>query len=380
MEQPTADEAVAEALSELEDRSKTEIDLARCQLADEHLGSLCQRLRACLHIEKLDLCGNRISDAGVGQLAELLQEQCPLRELRLDHNNITDKGVARLAKALRDQRHLAVLSLSYNPIGNDGAHALCEALSSSMSLRQLRLYRCRIMDEGVGVLCSALVETSAPLQLLDLGGNGFLSEGTAAIALLLRHSESLTTLALQNSDIRHDDDILSALSDSQALQVLDLRKNKVGDGGCVRLADYLTRDSTLHSLDLQSNKITSKGLQCLLGAVAVNDTLQNLNLQHNELTEADSHGLELLAAHLRKNQALARLRADLDEVEEALANAKGHADAVNRRLSVSLVRQDRTVTPMHDKAEEGFDFSYWSFALGLAVGALLHASVRHFWK
>ena len=107
----------------------------------------------------------------------------------------------------------------------------------------------------------------------------------------LLENQTLRTLNLASNDIGRDGawEIAESLQQSTTLQSLHLgfdkstrvlgeRPNRIGDGGCVALAELVTVNRSLCHLDLARNNISTSGAKLLLQSLEQNDRLTSLVL------------------------------------------------------------------------------------------------------
>lgn len=72
---------------------------------------------------------------------------------------------------------------------------------------------------------------------------------------------------------------------ADTLESADFTGAELGDAGCLRLADLLSKNKSLKSIKLVKNKIGDDGGNALINALANNSNLTSLNLTQNQLSE-----------------------------------------------------------------------------------------------
>ena len=73
---------------------------------------------------------------------------------------------------------------------------------------------------------------------------------------------------------------------------------QIGDVGAKRIAEFVTKNTSLQVLDLSNNQITDEGAQYFADALVENTGLVQLNLLNNDITE---HGALQLALAGQQN-------------------------------------------------------------------------------
>lgn len=127
----------------------------------------------------LDLGFNEITHRGVAVLSVALQNNRQLEELNLENNLSSDSGVKILASVL-NSTVLKRLDLSENDITGEGVQHLAKALESNKTLVHLSLSHNRITDAAVRPLIDVLTHNNAHLEILNLGANENIGDGSIA--------------------------------------------------------------------------------------------------------------------------------------------------------------------------------------------------------
>ena len=168
-------------------------------------------------IRKLDLSSNAIKDDGVQALARQgLQFNSTLHILRFNTNSISISGAAAIVASSK-QGKLQVLVLTENPVFKDGVTGVDSYMTFMSSLP----------------LC-------CDLRIVSMGYTGM----TDAIA----------------------EDLLTALTGHENLEVLFLDRNKLGDNTVKKLVDMKRTTSSLKMVSLVNNQITGDGIRCILSS------------------------------------------------------------------------------------------------------------------
>lgn len=212
----------------------TTLNLAGCNLTDEHVKIIANFLKKNPGITALDLSNNNISNVGAQELAA----NNTLLSLNLAKNNIGNSGALALAK----NQKISNLNLSYNHIGDAGIKG--------------------IVDEGL--------KKNNIITTLDLSGNDISSTG----AEYLFRSTIITSLNISNNGLPNLD---AKCFDNKSITHLDLSYNHIDEEGAIRIA----QSSVITHLNLGSNYIKDKGAISL----ADNNSITHLNVSHNKIRD-----------------------------------------------------------------------------------------------
>ncbi|QDQ27564.1 hypothetical protein FNU76_15050 [Chitinimonas arctica] len=139
------------------DSCLTELDLARCKIADRGACALVCSLGRNATLTRLDLSGNCLGERAAQAFARALTTgRCgALRELNLEFNYLGDAGGIALAEALRCNCQLRQLRLGGCNLSDSAAQALAEAVCLNQSLCLLDLSLNRIGSAGIQALGKA---------------------------------------------------------------------------------------------------------------------------------------------------------------------------------------------------------------------------------
>lgn len=122
---------------------------------------------------------------------------------------------------------LSILDLSDNQLHAECGRALARALRSSKSLLSLNLRLNRLVDDGCRALFDALKSANAaPLERLNVSGNGAGPAAVPALAGMLRANHTLCELDVGCNALgpAAGPDIKAALKDNTSLTSFDMRQ------------------------------------------------------------------------------------------------------------------------------------------------------------
>lgn len=208
-------------------------------------------------LDVLDLAGGGIGDRGARVLAKVpLSSRMQL--LCLDHNYLTVEAIEALSAA---SWQASWLSLSRNRLGAECVPAL-SALLDAWQPQALDLGWSR----GRRPLTLAWGNLYGVRWVEELGLSGLELDASALSALLANTSPALIrTLSLNWNQLgEHGVRALCAGGEWRMLEVLDLRRNMIGDVGAMCLAQ--AELPNLRTLRLEHNGLSARGRQALMRA------------------------------------------------------------------------------------------------------------------
>ena len=263
-------------------------------------------------IEVLDLCGNELGDAGVRLLCHCLKQNQSVRHLDLSSNGVTAKGLGYIADWVAGSEHIDTLHLQKNLFAPKAGTKSKKAIAACLAAAQ------KFADA---------MAANKTLVEVNLSGNHFGPDMSAAILSRLSEAEQLTDLAFANNEMCSaaggTDFTFAALAHIYAalekkgslLSALDLSGNFVQYKGIMALtrgpeaagvalagaasgvdpepapiaasptlADFSGVLRGLVSLNLSRNNISDEGLGLLTKDLASGSVIVNLNLSDNALT------------------------------------------------------------------------------------------------
>ena len=171
-------------------------------------------------------------------------------------DRVGNKGAAALSDALLETRSpVTVLNVNGTEIGDKGVICLSKSFEKISTLRWLDLRWNRIGSKGIGPLTLSLLKDNKDnaLQILYLDGNRIGDEGATCLAEALQ-------------------------SNLCNLKKLKLQKNNISDKGAKILAEALRENTSLETIDLKYNNIGHEGASCLMEALEKSSTLRKLRL------------------------------------------------------------------------------------------------------
>ncbi|GMI18093.1 hypothetical protein TrLO_g1216 [Triparma laevis f. longispina] len=347
-------------------------------------------------LREVDLTDDPIGDLGASCLATLLKHASIVR-LYLVNCNIGNSGAKAISQASLHNRSLMELYLNNNAVTDEGVRDICTALGSSPTLKTLNLSSNKITEDGAKYLAAMLVDPGCRLRNLFLSGAlettkqldknkdeeeeeeeeeqvftrkkkkkifGEMSAGTLAVletkrklarkkgrigfmgviylstALMAPHGCPLRSLTLVNCDIGPTIEgckaLSSALYANEALEVLNISENRIGDAGAELLVDALRVNKVVNNFISRNCGLTNVLLTRLREAMMDNSELnwlrrkdlakvavENRNwmlgiAQSNNFKYAASAYIKSKSEAQMQEEADAKVRAKDKEIEEKI--------------------------------------------------------------
>jgi len=266
-----------------------------CRLGDADMNVFSKAFAGSVaQLTRLDLSCNEVTDAGAATLARSLlgTKARTLWSLSLRANAVGPAGCEVLCEALKYCPSLRRLDVSQNPIGKRGGLFLVELLQYSPNLLELYLADTEA-DIDVLVAMSTTMLLAAPvLKVLSLSNPRISTkqeDHTVHLGRMLRVNNSLSEIYLGKCKFRDEGirQLVSFLLENKTLRVLDLQCNEIGADGAGHLGTLLASDCQLSLLNLSGNRIGEKqnvnGARALASALLSNRMLRALDLSNDML-------------------------------------------------------------------------------------------------
>lgn len=309
------EKGLADAVSSLRHVNLEMLSLAANPLGPRGCVCICQTLLRFERLHTLDLneCQIGVDLEAAEAIGKLLQLNPALRRLYLNHNALGDAAVKVVCDGAACSTSLQVLSLTHNGICEEEAvSALSACLKESPSIEEVNITGNAFTSESFTVF-GASIEMSVVrrLHMEDMGLTGdmlndFLSQGLAESATLAgiimdknsitdegltavaeALSIGLTELSLAHCQITEDSEhaIMSLVSLSPNLKVLNLSHNSLGKNAFKAMVKWMTASENnifaLRSLEISSCELGDEGFVALLPIMG---SLSYLGVRDNQIT------------------------------------------------------------------------------------------------
>ncbi|KAK2815579.1 hypothetical protein Q5P01_026046 [Channa striata] len=233
---------IGEALKS-ETSSLVEFNVSNNSLKDAGFAVLCEGMRACCRVEKLNVSRCGITDFGCFNLANVLcsvsqlyssefrqktgWQAVELKDLDLSMNYLKDQGVKQITAGLTNPySRLRALNLSRCSLTDDCCSPLASGLESNSVISKLDLSSNNLQDKGVRKLCMGLRNPQCKLKILSLYICGLTSRSVQFLTIALKSNpKHLTELHLMGNSLEDSDiQVLVELTKSRkyALETIDV--------------------------------------------------------------------------------------------------------------------------------------------------------------
>jgi Ran GTPase-activating protein (RanGAP) involved in mRNA processing and transport len=245
----------------------------------------------------MDLTHNDFSRVGLNQIFWSLRQNRRLRVLRLGHNKgglklgaSTDTlgryGVG-LTRALQENLVVRELDLSYLGLSSDAGTNIFTAIQNNFTIRVLKV-RGNCFDDSCSVALENMLKENDIITELDIGANKFGSNFAYSLADGLLENRSLQTLISDNNNLAIAgastlESFYNAILYNHSLRRLDLDSNRMGTAWGLRIAEGLSKNSTIMQISLRNNRLDSRVGEALLMTYSHNTTLQELAVSSEEV-------------------------------------------------------------------------------------------------
>jgi hypothetical protein len=278
----------------------------------------------------LSICANHILDLSgrrfhIDDLTQMLNERLTqeITILNLSKTNLTKDKVNVIAEILQNNVSLIELNLSYNPLGNVGSLIITQILHDNQHLTTLNLYNTKLSSDA-GQYLSQMLSSNQHLRSLHLGVN-----------------------TLTNLGIRY------LLDGNIQLHQLNLCCNKIDQGGCQYLAQFLDKNQTLTHLDLGGNPIKDQGIKIISNGLLNNKTLIDLHMWHCQITN-----LETISHLFKSNSTLKQLDLEGNQINDEQADRLLIATENNKTLEKLNIYNNKISDKFKTKFNNKQNFVY----------------------
>jgi len=344
----------------------TSLDLTSNMLTASCVATIVEALDGNTTLSTLVLDTNEMGDQGAAALAAGVLGCEALVELSICSCSIGPTGAAAIARTLELNTTLTSLQISSNPIGDHGGLALGQGLRLNAHLAEVELRDCGIRAVGMKAIGRALAKNQS-LTNMDISGNQQLSEedmrvfgssllhnDRAKLGFIVCDSfvlqEGLHALDLSSRGVcaAYATTLSGVLKSNGVLTTLVLNDNDIRDEGAVALAHGLSHNRALELLELNGCAIKAEGAKALGRALETNDVLTKVDLRNNRL--GDDGVLEIGRSLLNSAHGVLCFfccdALSIDEDVSSLDFSREGITHVRARLLAGIVRANATLTAL----------------------------------
>jgi Ran GTPase-activating protein (RanGAP) involved in mRNA processing and transport len=289
-------------------RIKGEIDEAgEDDGAETPLGKFLEPLKKYHRIEVLDLSSNELGAGGARMVSAALQQNHSVKVLDLSDNDLGPKGLRHIATLLKASGTVESLVLRKTNIvlpkkgkraqkeALEAMQSFAAALAANKSLKSLAIGQ-NHMGPDLGELLLSSVDATR-LEELCIEGNDicgyclgeFDGKALFCLARFLAFPQCpLKRLFISGNNIqqRGVDILLADPNAMHSLEVLDISRSRLCDGGISALSQRIGDLPRLHTIDLSYNDFSDPSP--IARALRVTDSIEHVTLEGNYIGDCPS--------------------------------------------------------------------------------------------
>ncbi|KAI4340216.1 hypothetical protein MLD38_025076 [Melastoma candidum] len=283
-----------------------ELYLMNDGISEEAARAMCELLPSTEKLRVLHFHNNMTGDEGAVAISEMIKHSV-LGDFRCSSTRVGSEGGVALCEALRACTQMKKLDLRDNMFGVEAALALSKAISSFADLTEAYLSYLNLEDEGAEAIAGALEKSAPSLEVFEMAGNNISAKGAAALASCITTKQFLTRLNLSENELKDEGAILIARALEEGhgqLSEVDLSTNSIRRSGARVIAQAVVQKPGFKLLNINANFISDDGIDevkeifkacpSLLGPLDENDP-EGEDLDE----EADDEGADELESKLK---------------------------------------------------------------------------------
>jgi len=209
-------------------------------------------------------------DESVRSVCHYLDQDPPpnVKDLHFTDNGVTPLGCEFLGRTLgpNGNKMVNLLKLDYNQFGTAGVEKLSVGLSQNATLRHLSLQYCGISEEGGQYIAHILMFFKNALEVLMLRGNYLGDKGIVDVFNGARRSKTLAQIDVYDNKFSDSPEVIRALrelfANNAALTKYDLSGNRISDAGASMLVNGMIGHNHLDKV-LVTEQVSSKTWEAL---------------------------------------------------------------------------------------------------------------------
>ena len=276
------------------------------------LSSLSTSIGVCKHLQIVYLSDNALGTRGLAACQQLIKSQPDLLTLSLSNTGLSTDSIRLLQDMLAPGSTppdipLQALFLSGNRIENSGVKSVAAIVSHAPQLQQLSLASVGAGSSAITTLAGALVETTTQLRDLDLSDCSIDMITATALARAISQQLHLSTLILADTDMGDQaaQVILNALMLSLDDDNASTDVNESADGSEITQRANNKSLPPLREINLAGNELTSASAEALSLLMRTHrPTLQVLDIRRNELGD---EGIASLTMAMKEAEGVDKL-------------------------------------------------------------------------
>ena len=327
------DKQVARAAS-LISPSTLVVRMIKCNFTCKGFELLVNSLMVCDKIQEFTFCRSNFNNTWGYKILTALQNTVTIKRLHLTSSDVTvcdiDFLATALAAVISNSKKLERLSIAFNILPPTASSKILKGLSEITSLKQLVYYN---SENCSSELASAITSNSGLEELRLNNYKSLQTDEIIEISVVLNRLSKLKVLSLTNNGISKTSaiDLAVAINDKH-LHTLHLGSNNLQSEGTIAMAEMVKDISTLKNLVLNDNGITEEASDSLASLINANKNLEKLYLDNNLLKTA---GMNKLTAILKQLATLKALNLKCNKLDSEAAD--GIAATVTNNQSLEVI-------------------------------------------
>jgi Ran GTPase-activating protein (RanGAP) involved in mRNA processing and transport len=289
----------------------------------------------CEHVELIET-GMGPSSANI--IAEALRDvSCPWIYCDFSSNNFTRAGLNKIMWSVRHNRSIRVFR-----VGSNNAGMVFATEDDAVGIHGIAMYR-------------AITENLC-LRELDLSFNNISSVGGANILEAMLQNETIRVFSIAGNLL--DDECATLVGElllfNKAIEHLDISRNRLGAVCMEQISAALLKNRSLQSLDLGFNRLTAGGqesTEAFFSAICMNHCLRTLTLDGNSVGPTFARRL---AEGLSRNSTLTRVSMLLTRIDADSGKKLLHAYQHNTVIKELGMTVDEIGIPVFEQLQEAF--------------------------
>jgi Ran GTPase-activating protein 1 len=223
-------------------------------------------------LKSLRFHNNMSGSGGAIAIAKVVEQSPLLERFELSSTRCGRDGGACLSKALEKCPNLISVDLSDNTFGAECGEILGNSMKGKMNLEKFKAGDISLEDDGAAALLKAFCDpsTTSKLEVLSLEANDITVEGLENLSALFRCQPKMSTLTLDDNCEFGSRGVLRvarALRHTKSLTTLALKACDIKRKGAVALAKALASNkgnfSSKLTILLDENRISSAGMEAV---------------------------------------------------------------------------------------------------------------------
>ena len=357
------DEVVTVTVSESFKENKTlqELIMSYNEVSINGIINVCEALKMVETLQKINISHNKITDEGAVVISEYLREKISLKELDISANLMTCLGIIKIAEAIQTNMKLRSLDITHN--------LLCKCRELVITLENCLKRNSTLEVLGISwddnlITYFYIIEMNNKCFIDNIQPRPKKINKTVHYVhkydadhqlqfpwyLQLNYTEAVLLIALAYGNVN--------------IQVIEIVKCEISDGGAQILCDFLKENRLLQKLQVSKSIISNKTMKQLIEVIQTNNTLLTFDVSHNDISDDGELAISEIFKH---NKALKVLNIAGNDIN--LQGAKVIADCIRKNTEITNITD--SVQPCTTLKRLDISHNSISYDGAIAVGKYL---------